>query len=377
MEIAILGGGIGGLTTAIALNKIGLQPTIYEAASEIKAVGAGISLAGNAIKAFQKLKIDKEIITEGRLLKSFFIKDEKGKVITKTEIPAKNYSHANNFTIHRTNLHKVLMGFLNPEQIITNKSGINFEHKGDKLLLHFSDGTSKLIDYLIAADGINSAIRRNLLPTSKPRYAGYTCWRAVIDSRDLDLNETSETWGSKGRFGIVPLNYGKLYWFACVKAKEHDQRLKNFNIEDLKKLFQDYHTPIPEILSQTKSENLIWNDIMDIAPLKHYAFKNILLLGDAAHATTPNMGQGACQAIEDAIILADELGKAESIEEGFIAFENRRIARTNYIINQSRMVGSIAQMQSKFTSCIRNFIFRSLPDRIQQQQIQKVLEVDF
>lgn len=377
MEIAILGGGIGGLTTAIALNKIGLQSTIYEAASEIKAVGAGISLAGNAIKAFQKLKIDQEIIIEGRLLERFFIKDETGETITQTKSLTANYSDANNFTIHRANLHRVLMGFLDPGQIVTNQCGVDFEHKGEKILLYFSDGSSKSVDYLIASDGIHSAIRSKLLPNSKPRFAGYTCWRAVIDTLNLDLKETSETWGPKGRFGIVPLTHGKLYWFACIKAKENDERLKNFTIDDLKNIFQDYHKPIPEILEQTKDKNLIWNDIMDIVPIKHYAFKNILLLGDAAHATTPNMGQGACQAIEDAVILADELEKAKSIQEGFIAFENRRIKRTHYIINQSRTVGKVAQMQNKFTSGIRNFIFRSLPDSIQQQQIQKVLKVDF
>jgi 2-polyprenyl-6-methoxyphenol hydroxylase-like FAD-dependent oxidoreductase len=378
MNIVILGAGIGGLTTAIALKKQGLPVVVYEAAPEIRAVGAGLVLAANAIKAFRKLEIDQAVMAEGRLLDAFSIKDEKGKVITHTDSLAASEKYgADNFTIHRANLHQVLMSFLSPEEVQTNKGCTGFERKEGGLLLHFSDGSSSRADYLIGADGIHSAVRQQLVPGSRARYAGYTCWRAVIDNPSPDLHETTETWGPRGRFGIAPLAHGQLYWFACVQAPENDAHRRHYTVTDLLDQFGGYHDPIPTILEATKNEDLIWNDIADLAPLPRYAYGNILLIGDAGHATTPNLGQGACQAVEDAVILAGEIEKAGSLPAAFQAFEKKRLARTHYVINQSRRLGAVAQVQHKWVGALRNTLIRLLPDYVRERQLDKILRVDF
>ncbi|MGV3639346.1 MAG: FAD-dependent monooxygenase [Adhaeribacter sp.] len=377
-KIIILGGGIAGLTTAIALNRIGIRTRVYEAAPEIKAVGAGLVLAANAIKGFKKLGLDQAVMAEGRLLDAFRILDASGRTITQTDSLASSRKYgADNFTIHRANLHRVLMSFLAPEDLHTNKCCLGFEEKQNQVLLHFSDGSSELSDFLIAADGINSPIRRQLVPAAKPRYAGYTCWRAVIDSPSPELTETTETWGPQGRFGIAPLARNKLYWFACVLAPENDSRLQQHAPADLLNLFRGYHPPIPEIIGHTKKEDLIWNDLADLAPLPHYAFGNVLLIGDAAHATTPNLGQGACQAIEDAVVLADEIAKAKNIPEAFRSFEKKRLARTHYVVRQSRLLGQVAQVQNRYLGAVRNAVIRSLPDSVRERQMDKLLQVDF
>jgi 2-polyprenyl-6-methoxyphenol hydroxylase-like FAD-dependent oxidoreductase len=378
MKLVISGGGIAGLTTAIALQKIGIEAHVYEAAQEIKAVGAGIVLAANALKAFQKLEIEQTIMAEGRLLDSFSLKDEKGKVLTQNNSLSSTEKYgADNFTIHRADLHRVLQSFLKPGTIQTGKRCVDVESENDQARLHFSDGSSETADYLIAADGIHSPVRQKLLPTSKIRYADYTCWRSVIENPLPELKQASESWGRKGRFGIVPLAHNKLYWFACINAPQNDERMKRFTVEDLLANFSTYHDPIPEILKKTTNGELIWNDIADLRPLSQYAFGNILLIGDAAHATTPNMGQGACQAIEDAVILADEIQKAHSIPEAFRAFEKRRMEKTHYIINQSRMIGKMAHMQNPYFGALRNMLMRSMPKSIQEKQLEKVLKVDF
>jgi 2-polyprenyl-6-methoxyphenol hydroxylase-like FAD-dependent oxidoreductase len=378
MNVIILGGGIAGLTAAIALNRIGLRAQVYEAAPEIKAVGAGLVLAANAMKAFQKLQIDLAVMAEGRLLDAFSVKDEKGRVITQTDSLAFSEKYgADNFTIHRANLHQVLLSFLDPADVHTHKCCRGFERQADQVRVHFSDGSSALADYLIASDGIHSAVRQALLPGSRSRYAGYTCWRAVITNPSPDLNETTETWGRGGRFGIAPLAHGKLYWFACIKARRHDLGLQHYTVEELLTQFQNYHDPIPEIIRRTKNEDLIQNDIEDLAPLPQYAFGNILLIGDAAHATTPNLGQGACQAIEDAVILAGEIQKAPSLPDAFRAFEKRRLARTHYVITQSRLIGDIAQVQNPYLGALRNAMMRALPASFREQQFDKILRVDF
>lgn len=377
-RIIISGGGIGGLTAAIALKEVGIEAVVYEAAPTIKPVGAGLALAANAIKAFHKIGIRDAVISEGRLLEALVINDEKGVAITRTDTLASTKKYgADNFAIHRANLHRVLMSFLDENHVITGRRVVNAEQKDNKVFITFSDGTSDSGDYLIAADGIHSPVRKKLLPASSIRYAGYTCWRAVIDYPTTSLHEASETWGPQGRFGIVPLKGNQLYWFACVKASQNDEQMKRFEVEDLIKLFAGYHSPIPDILAQTKNDQLIWNDILDLAPLPAYAFDRILLIGDAAHATTPNMGQGACQAIEDGVILASVINESSSPGEAFKVFEQKRLQRTQYIVRQSRLIGTIAQLQNPVAGKLRNALMRLIPSSVQQNQLDKILSIEF
>ncbi|HOY05931.1 MAG TPA: FAD-dependent monooxygenase [Saprospiraceae bacterium] len=378
MKYAILGGGIAGLTTAIALQKIGIYAQVFEAAADIKPLGAGLLLAANAVQAYERLGIAQKIAQRGRSLPSFEILDERGRIITQadaTEISRKYGLH--NFAIHRADLHEALLAELSPWQITTGKRAIGFEKTDREITIRFQDGTSATTEHLIVADGIHSAIRRQLLPDSAPRYAGYTCWRAVIDAGDLELSAATETWGTEGRFGIVPLEGNRIYWFACLNAAENDTRLSHFTVEDLQRHFGHYHTPVAEILSKTKDADLIRNDIADLKPLDRFAFGNMVLIGDAAHATTPNLGQGACQAIEDAVVLADELKKTSEPAVAFRAFEQRRLKRTQYIVNNSRALGRVAQLSNPMLAAARNTLFRLLPASANERQMRTLYKVDF
>ncbi|WP_128543544.1 FAD-dependent monooxygenase [Larkinella soli] len=377
-RFTIIGGGIAGLTTAIALGRLGYRPVIFEAAPALKPLGAGLALAANAIKAFQKIGISDTIIRTGRLLDAFSILDEQGRVLTRTDSRAVSRKFGtDNFTIHRSVLHQALLSYLNDSQIILGKRAIGAEQTPDGVLVRFDDGTFHQTDHLLVADGIHSPIRQQLLPDSMPRFAGYTCWRAVIDGSGLDLKEASETWGRRGRVGLVPLADQKLYWFACVNAPAKDPRFRRFSVEDLRRQFEGYHDPIPQVLARTRNENLLWNDIMDLKPLRRYAFGNLLLMGDAAHATTPNMGQGACQAIEDAVILADELSRSKDVPEAFRRFEQRRLKRTHYIVETSRRIGQVAQLESPVLAGLRNRLFRLLPAGMNERRLETLYQVDF
>jgi 2-polyprenyl-6-methoxyphenol hydroxylase-like FAD-dependent oxidoreductase len=379
MKIGIIGAGIAGLTTAIALNKKGFKAVVFEAAPEIKAVGAGLGLAANAIKAFEKIGIADEVIKEGKCLSAFNIFDQEGKLITSadsTEI-SKKYG-LDNFTIHRGNLHKVLLKNFDPKRIFTSKRSVKLELKETSVAVHFEDNTQESFDYLIIADGIHSPLRKSLIPGAKIRYSGYTCWRAVIDNPGLDLDAASETWGEDGRFGIVPLANNKIYWFACKNAPEKSLEMKGFKIKDIQKVFENFHSPIPEILSNTTDDQLLWNDISDLKPISKYAFGRAVLIGDAGHATTPNMGQGACQAIEDAVVLAEEVAaNPENLEKAFLSFEKKRLKRTHWIVNNSNAIGKVAQLENRALITLRNIIFRNLPKSLNEKQIEKLYKVNF
>jgi 2-polyprenyl-6-methoxyphenol hydroxylase-like FAD-dependent oxidoreductase len=377
-NITIIGGGIAGLTTAIALKKIGIETTIFEAAPEIKPVGAGLGLGANALKAFDYLGIADEVMKAGRLLDAFTVYDQAGKPITRTDSKAISAKYgADNFAIHRADLHRILMSKIDAGSITTNQRAVDFEQKENSVIIKFQSGMTYETDYLIVADGIHSPIRQKLLPNSKPRYAGYTCWRGVTDNSDLNLTEASETWGAAGRIGILPMANNKIYWFACVNAPQNDPTMKAYTIADVQRVYKNFHAPIPQVLAQTKQEQVFWNDIIDLEPISQYAFKNIVLIGDAAHATTPNLGQGGCQAIEDAVVLADEIKAKGNIVAAFKAFESRRMKRTHYVVNTSWTVGKVAQWQNALLIALRNAAFRLIPPSVNEQQLSKLYNVDF
>lgn len=384
----IIGGGIAGLTTAIALRRIGLSVEVFEAAPVVRPLGAGLALAANAVRAFERLGIAQAVVAQGRQLDAFSVLDERGNVVTRTDSRAVSERYGlNNFAIHRADLHRVLLSQLPPNAVQTGKRAVERTEQAASVTVRFDDDTTHQTDYLLVADGIHSPLRRQLLPDSVPRYAGYTCWRAVVNWPGLSwpgherpghgLTEATETWGSRGRVGIVPLAGAHVYWFACVNASAGDSQMRKQTPHDLAGRFARYHAPIPDLLARTDPDALLWNDIIDLKPLSRYAFGRTLLLGDAAHATTPNLGQGACQAIEDAVVLADELARNDLPERAFVAFERRRLARTHYVTNTSWRIGQLAQTTNPLLIALRNGLFRRLPARLNERQLETLYTVDF
>ncbi|HWA34704.1 MAG TPA: FAD-dependent monooxygenase [Cyclobacteriaceae bacterium] len=379
-KIAIIGGGIGGLTLAIALSRKGLNVQVFESAPAFKPLGAGLSLATNAMRALADIGIEKEVMTYGKVIKQMFGKDESGRVISFTDAEklTARFGVVNNFTIHRADLHQVLIGLLPADAIQLGKTLVDFEQHAGGVKISFADGTTSEVEYLIACDGIHSPARKKLLPGSLPRYAGYTCWRAVVDDlpEGFNENETTETWGRGRRFGVVPLSNKRVYWFATCNAPQNDAAMKNSKAKELQTMFSNFHFPVPQILARTKDEQIIWSDIIDIKPVRQFAFGRILLMGDAAHATTPNLGQGACMAIEDAATLSNGLTKY-SPEEAFVKFEKHRIKRTTAIVNQSWNFGNLAQWENPLMIRIRNGLLRVVPQSVIDKQVKNLYDVTF
>lgn len=379
-ELAIIGGGICGLTAAIALAGKGINVPVFEAAPQFSAVGAGIGLAPNALLALEHINMLDRIREIGFPISRFAILDEKGETLTRNEVlPHQNNGHPDILTLHRADLHHVLVSGLNSETLYTGKRLKSVKQSYHDVFLEFEDGSTHKTRYLIAAEGIHSPVRQQLFPDAAIRFAGYTCWRAVIKLPPSAIPSlSSETWGGKGRFGIFPLTGNRLYWFACINSPYagHDT-YRYYTIKDLYQHFSGYHHPVADIISQTRESDLIWNDIYDIAPLKSFATHNIALIGDAAHATTPNMGQGACQAIEDAVILANEAHKTLDIPTAFRNFEQKRLKRTRKVIEQSRRIGQIAQLENPLLISIRNLGMRISPKWLYKKQVRFLNAVDF
>jgi 2-polyprenyl-6-methoxyphenol hydroxylase-like FAD-dependent oxidoreductase len=380
-KLIIAGAGIGGLTLAIALQRKGIDVTIVEQAPALRPLGAGLVLAANAVKALTEIGIEQEVLKAGKALKRLVIKDRRGQVLTSTDSEqiSRRYGATDNFAIHRAELHDVLLKHLQPGSIQLAKQCVDFKQNAEGISLYFQDGSIINTDYVIACDGIHSIFRRKLIPQSEIRYAGYTCWRAVVDNPPPGINveETSETWGQGARFGIVPLASGKLYWFACLNAAASSAVMRNYTVEDLLSRFGHFHDPVPSLIKNTRNDQLIWGDIIDLKPLTQFAFDNIAIMGDAAHATTPNMGQGACMAIEDAVVLSNLLGRHSNVQDAFRKFEWMRLPRTQKIVKGSWQLGRVAQLENPILAQLRNAAIRATPSSVAEKQMKFLYDVSF
>ncbi|MEH6943266.1 FAD-dependent monooxygenase [Bacillus sp. JJ722] len=373
-HIAILGGGIGGLSAAIALQKTGHDVTIYEKHHDLVEVGAGIILGANALTALDFLEVGKQIRKIGYTQKICTIHSDRGKKLTDLTYEG---SHTTNYTfLLRSELTQTLASSLKPKTIVYNKRLKDFEQNEDSITLFFEDGSTTTASHLIACDGIFSAVRQKLLPDKQLRFAGYTCWRGVAENCPEYIEKKfTETWGPKGRIGIVPLTNNRMYWYALKNSQANDLELKKWKSSDLFYNFLQYHDPIPTILERTADENINHRDIYDLEPIYQFAYDRILLLGDAAHATTPNMGQGAGQAIEDALFLALYLKDANSISQAFKDYEEQRLERTRKVVKDSWMFGKVAQLDIPLLCSIRNKVIEIAPNKVHHKKLKELFDL--
>jgi 2-polyprenyl-6-methoxyphenol hydroxylase-like FAD-dependent oxidoreductase len=374
--IVIIGAGIAGLTTAIALQQHEIECCLVEAVPEIKGVGAGISLAGNAMRVYEQLGLANEIKRSGHAIHEMLICDHRKRKLSvlDAEKLSREYD-LDNVAIHRAALHRILLSHIDPTSMLTGMTAVSCNAGADGVEIAFQDGTHIHAKAVIVADGIHSTIRKQCIPGSNPRYAGYTCWRGVVENRWGLSHQAVEMWGAAGRFGYVPIGDNQVYWFACKNAAQNDPALRQWSVHDLVRNFGDFASPVPEIIRFTTDNQLLWNDIMDLKPVPQFAMGRIVLIGDAAHATTPNLGQGACMGIEDAQVLADELAVNRDVETAFSRFEMRRLRRTRFIVETSERLGKIAQLENKAAIVVRNAFFRLLPDSVNERQLKEILGV--
>ncbi|MCA8829243.1 FAD-dependent oxidoreductase [Hymenobacter pini] len=371
----IIGAGIGGLTTAYALLQQGHTVQVLEAAPEIREVGAGLVLGANAMRALHEVGLHAAVQAHGTPVTLLYLLDQRGQVLQRVDTtPFTRAAGFDNLGIHRAALQRTLLQHLPPDTVQTGTPFERLSMEGARVSAHFADGSTVSADALIGADGIRSRVRQQLWPTAAPRYAGYTCWRAVVNAQQLNLppGESVEVWGDAGRrFGYVPVGNGQVYWFACLNSPlPRNPRFQAYSPIDLQREFQALPQPVPQLLALTEAHQLLWNDIQDLPPLTHFAHGRVLLLGDAAHATTPNMGQGAGMAVEDAAVLAHCLrATPKDIPAAFRAFEQRRRARTARVVRTSWQLGRVGQLENSWLTGLRNRMMQLLPDAVAQRQM--------
>lgn len=382
MNALIIGGGIGGLTAAIALQKKGIRAIVFEQAPEIKEVGAGLIIAPNGMQILNRLNLTEETIKEGNSIIHATITDHKERQLS--YLNTGNYKNSFGFApiaIHRSSMQQLLLKKIANENVFIGKHFTHFiEHK-DKVEAYFSDGSVYEGDFLIGADGIKSLVRKQLLGDIPYRYSGQTCWRGIAQMK-LPTNEfqaVKEVWmGQAGlRSAYVQINSHQVYFFVTKCEPANGQDEKGTTRERLHQLTNGVASLINEVINNTDDQHIIRNDLSDFAPINTWSKGRIALLGDAAHATTPNLGQGANQAIESAYYIAESFAKNKNIEDAFQNYQKVRMEKAHYVTNRSWQFGQVSNYSSAFARALRNTIVRYTPSSITLKEFDKIYSLNY
>ncbi len=379
MKALIVGAGIGGLTATIALRRAGIEAAVLERATELREVGAGLLLGANAMKALDKIHLGNAVRGIGAptvvgTLRSW--NDEELVGLSADQVTG--LVGAESFAVHRAELQAELLRELGEENVRLGAGCKGFDQDQLSVKALLDEGNELNADFLIGADGLHSTIRNQLLGYEKPVYAGYTAWRGVAEYKNDLLTEGGgfESWGRGTRFGCARMGGGSMYWFATRNAPEGDDDGPAGSRQTLLEMFSGWHEPVEELIEATSESDIRRDDVYDREPVRLWGEGRVTLLGDAAHPMTPNLGQGACQAIEDAVVIADCLREKTRVAAALRIYEARRAVRTSAIVRLSRRMGRVGQLEHPLLCRLRNTAVKRMPDLVQRRQLRMVLGYD-
>ncbi|XVU23327.1 FAD-dependent oxidoreductase [Actinoplanes sp. CA-054009] len=356
----VIGAGVGGLAAAVALTRRGWTVTVLERAPALENVGAGLAIAPNGLRALDVLGLGGKVRAMAALQGAAGIQRPDGHWISRTDASAAETRFGlPTIVVHRAALIQLLAdavigyspspsssssdaraGSGSPDASASRggavlRLGVPVEDVDPATGRVVTPGGPVEADLVVAADGLHSAVRRKLFPgTPDPVYTGVTSWRFVVPRPPGEL-ELSETWGDGAVVGVVNLGDDRVYCYATAPAppgeRADDERA------ELLRWFGGWHEPIPSLMSA--ATDVIRTDIrcLDTPPPAFHSGR-VALLGDAAHAMTPNLGQGACQALEDAVVLATHAGD-------LAAYSKERAPRTAAVASASRRIGRLAALR--------------------------------
>ena len=366
VQIAIIGGGIGGLTTALALQQNGLQFDVFEQAPALHDVGAAIAIWPNAMRVLQRLNIAEKILEKAGVMEEIRWVDQNGWLINRVSISDVGVPAV---ALHRADLQNTLLHELPASSIHLGHELIDQKQRGDKVIATFANGRSIEADFLIGADGIHSRVREQFINDGEPVDRGYTLWRGISTTIPSAIPPATaiELQGRGKRFGIGPVGLGRVGWWAAANGVVTD---------DLSRLFEGWYSPVLELIESTPPASIIRNNALDRPANKNWGLGRMTLLGDAIHPTTPNLGQGGCLAIEDAFVLARCFVKYGASEEALRNYERSRYKRTAALATYSRYYGSIGQWENIFARALRRTAITLAPEPLALRLMKIVFDYD-
>ncbi|MBF0430036.1 MAG: FAD-dependent monooxygenase [Fibrobacteria bacterium] len=364
-KVLIVGAGIAGLTLAIILKKTGIDCDIIEKKETFGPNRSGIVLDSRAFKSLQALSLSPEIQKHASEINFACISDHMGKTLARCNLSRISLKNCPNLSIPRGTLLKALSHYLGEREIWMNTTIQDIQNKDTDVEVTFSDGSQGNYVLVVGTDGIQSQIRSMFFSKNIRQYAGYSCWRFLARQVEgIEPNSAFELWGRGKRFGIVPLRHGTIGCYGTFNSQPGLNYDGQEKVEKLKSQFADFGGIVPEILEQIHHPNdILFDDIQNVY-LNSWINGRILLIGDAAHALTPNFGQGAGLAIEDAARISQYLNFSSTLLSGLSKFDSREKNRVRKIQYYAHQLGRFAQMSSWIGCAIRNLVIRIIPNYV-------------
>lgn len=371
----VVGGGIGGLTAAASLLRHGWRVTVLEQAPEFTEVGAGLTLWSNALAALDAIGLGEAVRGTGSISGPAGTRTPDGGWLTR--IPARRLEADFGVTavgIHRAVLVDLLHAALPEDVLVPDAEVVDVQPDLPVSVAYRKGGelTELRADVVVAADGINSRTRTTLWARpGRVRYSGITAWRAVTPQPWPEEIVSGITWGRGEEFGAVELGDGRVYWFGAVNAPAGGSA--DDEMAEVRGIFGDWHDPIPRLMEATPADRVLRNDLFYLDPGPDtYVRGRAVLLGDAAHAMTPHLGQGACQAIEDAVVLGGLLEEHGDVDEALLEYDRVRRPRAREVARMSRLSGRIGQqLANPLAVSLRNRLLKVVPPRTAMAQLAR------
>ncbi|MFK4071717.1 FAD-dependent monooxygenase [Streptomyces sp. NPDC029674] len=366
----VVGGGIGGLAAAIGLRRIGWEVTVVERAATLGDAGAGISLAANGLRALDELGVGKAVRDASRGQYSGGTRTPEGGWLARMDGAVLERAVGTPIMgIPRSTLHRLLRESLPAEALLIGSAAAVGQAGPGTVRVDCGD-TVLDADLVVAADGIGSKVRELLFPAHPgPVHSGSTVLRAITEQPVGLRTDFELTWGRGAEFGHIAFHDGRAEWHAVLSLPA-GTRFPD-PLAELRRRFRTWHDPIPALLDATRPGDVLHHDVNELrTPLPSFAVGRIALLGDAAHAMTPNLGQGACQALEDAVSLAAALSAESTVEAALTRYDAERRPRSQEVARAARQAGRMGQQLSHpLAVALRNTAMRLTPSRAAMRMI--------
>jgi len=368
-RILIVGAGMAGLALAISLRRQGVSPDIVERQQDWSVPGAGVYLVGNAMRALGSLGLADEVRQGGASIRTQTILDDRGRQLAVIDTESVWARCGPCVGIRRAELQKSLVDTLGPEKVQFSTTVNALDAQGDAAAVQFTDGTERIYDLVVGADGVRSSIRKLAFDDAQPRYCGQVAWRFLAQCPPSITGWTLFA-GRHGAFLFIPVGRGQAYCYAdAALAEPLDDPLPG-RLERLRSRFASYASPVPEALAELRSSDQIhFGAIEDI--LQHrWGTDKVLLIGDAAHATSPNMASGAAMAFEDALVLSKLIVSGRDAPDVINAYTAQRMPRIRWLHEQTRKRDRIRNLPPM----VRNLMTRLLANAVYRANYAPLLE---
>ncbi len=365
-RIMIVGGGIGGAATALALHQSGFEPMVYERTEALREVGAGLALWANATHVLKQLDLLEAAIRVGYCTTNYQFNSQRGRELV--NIPVNGFELPV-IGIHRAELHQLLWQRLPNQNLILGQRFERCEQDEQRVQAHFASGFVAEAEALIGADGLHSRVRAAVLGDEPPIYRNFKTWRGLTNHVPDKYRPgyIQEFLGPGKGFGFMMLGQDKMYWYAAALAPTAQPDAAVGRKKELEIMYQDWFAVIPELIAATDETNILTTDLYDRTPTRPWTRQKITLLGDAAHPMLPTMGQGACTALEDAYVVAKCLQAESDPVVAFRQYEQLRFPRAKAIVEQSLQTSKMGKLTHPLAVAARHTLMKLMGSAICQQ----------